>query len=109
MSKTDNAKTVSGVEVSFVQDGVTADVTAYDAAGNEIEMPYRVVISPYFTRATAKETIGFMRVLRDVRTRASEINRCAVRLLGGNGRLTLMSTKERRVPPKFAVEDEATQ
>ena len=84
------------VEIILAADGVEADVEAYDKSGKKIDLPHRIVITPYFFRKDAVVNTAYCRVLAD----EAEVSKAILQLSGSSGSLKTTQMGERQ-EPKF--------
>lgn len=92
----------SGVEIMLVDSDLVAEVVAYNADGEVIQTPSRLVVKPFFNRPAASVPLGFCRVLTDVDDPQSDVFKAVLRVLGSNGKLALVASSPSSVP-KFAT------
>jgi hypothetical protein len=88
------------VEIVLAPDGVDGDVTGYDRNGKRMDLPHRIVISPYFYGATACANLAYTTVKSGNR----EISRTVIQLSGATGKVKTLDRSSLR-EPKFAKTD----
>lgn len=86
------------VELILASDGVEGDVVGYDKNGKKTELPYRIVISPYFFNSLGVANLCYLTVEAGNR----EVSRGVVQLSGSSGKIKTLDRSAQHAP-KFAA------
>lgn len=90
----------SGVEVTFAHGGGTPEITAFDDKGNQIPVPYRLQIRPFFIMPGSRAPFMYVRSLRDITKSDGEVASGMLSVAGANGQIYL-GRRVRSAKPTF--------
>jgi len=91
--------TQAHVELVLAPDSVEGDVVGFDKNGKKVDLPHRIVISPYFFGSTTTANLAYL----TVRAGTREISRAVVQLPGFNGKVKVIDRSQKQAP-KFVTQ-----